>query len=252
MPSSDANSEHDPWTTIGKVALAVSSVLLVLLGFRWRADGSDYYLIRYKKYDAYDIRGHRLALRDYMELNTVWIVFVSVMIVTLTVLYGLGTGARGVFGWLLSALVVITVMGGCWVLLLFIAGLLMGGSDTGPYRRQAFFASKEVRTVLSLLCEAGSLFDATTFELVRSRIEKDVISRCHEYEHAIRDGTPPRLLVYTAIANTAGDCIQSGEFHLYRGYLNPMGPGKDLLNMFDAAIDELVRIGATDAVHGEE
>jgi len=33
---------------------------------------------------------------------------------------------------------------------------------------------------------------------------------------------------------------------MYRGVLNPLGEGPDLLKLFDAAIDELTKIGALD------
>ena len=48
------------------------------------------------------------------------------------------------------------------------------------------------------------------------------------------------------IANTSGDMVESGQYHIYRGVLNPMGPGEDLLNIFDSAMDELVKLGDID------
>ena len=40
--------------------------------------------------------------------------------------------------------------------------------------------------------------------------------------------------------------LESGQYHIYRGVLNPMGPGEDLLKMFDATYDELVHMKAID------
>ncbi len=56
-------------------------------------------------------------------------------------------------------------------------------------------------------------------------------------------GESPRQWVYANIANIAGDQVESGQYHLYRGILNPLGPGKEFLKLFDIAVDELVRLG---------
>ncbi|MCB9852656.1 MAG: hypothetical protein H6819_06145 [Phycisphaerales bacterium] len=49
-----------------------------------------------------------------------------------------------------------------------------------------------------------------------------------------------------ALANTAGDHIESGNYHAHRGVLDPIGPGSEILQLFDAAVDELVRMNAID------
>jgi len=60
-----------------------------------------------------------------------------------------------------------------------------------------------------------------------------------------REGTNLRQWMLGAIANIAGDCVESGQFHLARGWLNPVGQG--LLLIYDTAADELVSMGAVDA-----
>jgi hypothetical protein len=54
------------------------------------------------------------------------------------------------------------------------------------------------------------------------------------------------------IANTSGDMAESGQYHIYRGVLNPMGPGEDLLKIFDSAMDELVKLGDMDEKNAQE
>ena len=44
------------------------------------------------------------------------------------------------------------------------------------------------------------------------------------------------------IVNISGDLAQSGQFHVYRGVLNPVR-GADLVKIHDSAIAELVKIG---------
>lgn len=38
--------------------------------------------------------------------------------------------------------------------------------------------------------------------------------------------------------------MESGYYHIYRGVLNPLGIGKDLLSLFDMAVDRLLEEGA--------
>lgn len=109
------------------------------------------------------------------------------------------------------------------------------------------FAKKELKTTLGVLGEASCTFDNPAYELVRSKIEEVINEKPNEIVNLIQGGTPPRQWIYTAIANLAGDLVQSGEYHMYRGVLNPLGLGKDLLRLHDSAIDELVRIGVVDS-----
>lgn len=46
--------------------------------------------------------------------------------------------------------------------------------------------------------------------------------------------------------------LESGQYHIYRGVLNPMGPGKDLPMMFDATYDELVQMKAIASDYAEQ
>jgi len=110
----------------------------------------------------------------------------------------------------------------------------------------------------SPLTEAFEILDEATdkfgadFNLIRQRIEGILRSNAGQSLAMAKKSHKLREYVYSQIANVAGDMAESGQYHLYRGILNSMGPGPKLLGVFDAAIDELVRLGSIDAVYAQE
>jgi hypothetical protein len=48
------------------------------------------------------------------------------------------------------------------------------------------------------------------------------------------------------IINLTGDLLEAGNYHIYRGVLNPMGSGPDLLKLYDFGVDLLVQKGLID------
>ena len=113
-------------------------------------------------------------------------------------------------------------------------------------------ASKEVKAALGILDEASCTFDNPAFQMVRDQIEKIIMSRPDEFTNLVKKGTSPRQWVYSIIANITGDLVESGKYHLTRGVLNPVGPGEDLLRLFDAAVDELVGANTIDDKNAKE
>lgn len=113
-------------------------------------------------------------------------------------------------------------------------------------------APKEIKAALGILDEASCIFDSSAFEMVKNKIEELVLSRPEEFIQLVQKGTSPRQWIYSVMANISGDLIESGEFHVYRGVINPVGPGEDLLKLFDASVDELVRINAIDQAKADE
>jgi hypothetical protein len=112
---------------------------------------------------------------------------------------------------------------------------------------QIFFGSKEIKAVIGILDEACYKFDNKTFEeVIRPEIEKSILQNPQKVKQVIKK-IPPREWVYGTIANISGDLLESGRYHVYRGVLasdlDGIGPGKDLLKIFDEATDELVKIG---------
>ena len=114
------------------------------------------------------------------------------------------------------------------------------------------FAPKEVRLVFGLLDEASHKFGYSSFELVRGLVERYTLDNTAEITKSVRNGIPPRTILYAAIANYSGDLIASGQYHMYRGVLNPMGKGGDLLAIFDGSIDEMNNMGAIDDREADE
>jgi len=113
------------------------------------------------------------------------------------------------------------------------------------------FAPKEIRAALGILDEATYTFDNEAFQLVRNYVEKILLAKPEEFVSVVQNGMPPRQWIYTTIANIAGDLLESGSYHIYRGVLNPLGLGPDLLKLFDAAIDELTKLEALDTKRAE-
>lgn len=114
------------------------------------------------------------------------------------------------------------------------------------------FAPKEVRGVLGVLDEAECRFDCPAFKMIRNIVEKAVLANSDDVAKKIRNGLSPRQSAYSMIANVAGDHVESGQYHIYRGVLNPLCMGGDLLQIFDAAVDEMVTIGAVDMEDAEK
>ena len=111
-------------------------------------------------------------------------------------------------------------------------------------------APKEVRTVLSVLDELSLEFNSDAFQTIRRQIEDAMLRDSKKVVNQVKEGASPKELVYYAIANFAGDYIESGEYHVYRGILNPTG--EDFLRIFDRAVDKLVKIGSVNIEDGKE
>lgn len=122
-----------------------------------------------------------------------------------------------------------------------------------------FFPSKEVKTALDILDKAdrefcsrdyhstrGHIERNRVFQLIRGHIEKILFAHSDEFSEKIRQGASPRNWVYRTIANIAGDLVESGNYHIYRGVLNPLEPGEELVEIFDMAVDKLVEMKVLD------
>ena len=115
------------------------------------------------------------------------------------------------------------------------------------------FAPHEVKAALSALDEAAQRFQTEAFEMVRNVIESALLARTDALVSVIREnGRTPRDWVYSQIGNVAGDMLESGQYHVYRGVLNPLGPAEDLLKMFDATYDELLKMKAIDVNYAND
>jgi hypothetical protein len=109
----------------------------------------------------------------------------------------------------------------------------------------------EVKEALRVLDELGPRFDSKAFGLVRTHVERGFLQFPRDFVAMVSEGMPVRQIVLQAVANTSGDLVQSGEHHIYRGVLDPMGPGEHLLRIYENASDELVSMGAADQAYAE-
>jgi len=109
---------------------------------------------------------------------------------------------------------------------------------------QRLFPSRESKMVSKLLDEVDETFDNSAFPIVREKIERVISENPPELKNLLKDTNSSYEWVYSSIANVAGDMLESGQYHMYRGVLNPTGYGPTLLELFDVAVDELVKLRA--------
>ncbi|MCG2699785.1 hypothetical protein L6274_01895 [Candidatus Parcubacteria bacterium] len=110
--------------------------------------------------------------------------------------------------------------------------------------------NSEVEEATKILNEAEEKF-GTDFNIVREYVEKGLDANKDQFSALIQKGGSVRKYIYTVIANVSGDLAESGQYHIYRGVLNPMGPGESLLKIFDSAMNELVKLSDTDKKNAE-
>ncbi len=114
------------------------------------------------------------------------------------------------------------------------------------------FKPDEIKSILNALEAAESNFNSSAFHLISNTI-KDVISKSPEkIVSMVRESKSVHQTVYIMIANIAGDEVESGKHHMYRGVLNPLGYGNELLIIYYLAIDELLKIGYISEQKAEE
>ncbi|MBN2883834.1 MAG: hypothetical protein JXN10_09915 [Clostridia bacterium] len=105
------------------------------------------------------------------------------------------------------------------------------------------FLSPEMKTAVGILDEAEFNFKAhgTAFSHIRQPIDSGINSQSSAITKLIRDsGKHPRIWVYSMICNISGDYAESGQYHIYRGVLNPLG--EKFLEIHDEAMKELVKL----------
>lgn len=101
----------------------------------------------------------------------------------------------------------------------------------------------EMNDAFKILEEESKNFGPGGFDLVKDHVKKSLRSDALQFLTTVRNGRSLRKYVYSMIVNISGDMAESGQYHLYRGVLNPHGPGEDLLKIFDAITDKLVELG---------
>ena len=99
---------------------------------------------------------------------------------------------------------------------------------------------------ISILKEYANNFNSNLFNTeiefkIKNFLTKDkkVLNNNNFYN----DELMVRGLIAGMIGNYAGDLLESGKFHLYRGVLSPAG--KELLKYYDFSMKEVLKIGGT-------
>ena len=99
------------------------------------------------------------------------------------------------------------------------------------------FPSKSFKKLRSILDELEKEFDNPAFEIVREKLENSASKSTKGLDNVMNSNIDLESWVAGHIANISGDLVESGEYHIYRGVLNSMGPGKNLLRLFDQSTD---------------
>ena len=109
-----------------------------------------------------------------------------------------------------------------------------------------FFVSKKVKAVLSALDELDLEFNKfEIFQDVRNQAKKRILKNSeHINKVTIEQNVKPIRAAYSWINNVSGDMLESGQYHIYRATLNPIGT--QLLRIFDISTDKLLELGDMD------
>jgi len=123
--------------------------------------------------------------------------------------------------------------------------------DNRHARRLRMTTPKEIRDAISILDELETKFRCKAFEIVREQVQSELLANGDGIAAIIRKGKSVRGMLLGAIGNAAADHVESGDYHLYRGIINPLGPGNDFVKIFDAVVDESVKLGLIDGEWAE-
>ncbi len=112
--------------------------------------------------------------------------------------------------------------------------------------------SKEIKAIDQILGEVGNKFNQEAFSSIKSVIHEAISAEPTQFKNAIRESKSLNQYVYTIITNIAGNEVESGRHHLYRGVLNPLGLGKEYLHIYKSCLNELVNLNAVNKNQAEE
>lgn len=109
------------------------------------------------------------------------------------------------------------------------------------------FVSKEIKAVLGVLDDLDSEFNKfLMFPEVKIRVKETLLKNDKYISNIIiEQDIKPLRTAYSWINNISGDMLESGEYHIYRGTLNPT-TGGELLQLYDISTDKLLELGDMD------
>ena len=88
--------------------------------------------------------------------------------------------------------------------------------------------------------------ESFAFGIIKKIIEKQIINNTKLIDQIIEEsnGGTSKEWIHSQIGNIAGDLLESGNYHVYRGVLN--STGNELFNIFKKSYDILLDIHAKD------
>ncbi len=109
------------------------------------------------------------------------------------------------------------------------------------------FGKSNLESKMNIFWETIKSFESNysipAYTMMQGHIKLKVKGQERKLEEIFKE-TDPKIFALSLVANTCGDFCESGEFHIYRGMLNPTG--EDFLEMFKDAVKQLILLGGTD------
>jgi len=112
-----------------------------------------------------------------------------------------------------------------------------------------FFKKKENENTEKYLAElkiAEILYMNGSFSIIKNIIEKQIKNNTDSIDQIIEEsnGGTSKEWIHSQIGNIAGDLLESGNYHVYRGVLNITG--NELFKIFEKSYEILLEIHAKD------
>ncbi len=117
---------------------------------------------------------------------------------------------------------------------------------------QKLFPSKDLKKFRKILDDLDSKLNNPSFIIVRERMEKWALKNPKDLKVMLNKKIDHELWLIGHTANISGDLVESGEYHLYRGVLNPLSQGEKLLKLFDQSTDLSYEKGEFDKEFAEK
>ena len=114
------------------------------------------------------------------------------------------------------------------------------------------FPSPEIKEIQKSLKVAEKEINNKNFHLIKDDIKKGINSQSEEISKVIAQGRTPTQWVYMNIVLVARDLLGIGDYHIYRGVINTMGPGNELIQIHKKALEKLVQIKAISIEQAKE
>jgi hypothetical protein len=114
------------------------------------------------------------------------------------------------------------------------------------------FQSKELREFNKLLSQLKIEFNNPSFDVIGERLSKWALDNPKDLKEMMDKDINHELWINGHVANYSGDLVCSGEYHMYRGVLNPVGHGENLLRLFDDSTDFAYNKGEFDKAFADE